>query len=153
MDMSTLLIHSVVANSGGEAVYYYINDHLGTPQKVVDETGSIVWAGDYKPFGVVNETVNSFGNRFRFAGQYHDDESSHHYNYHRYYDPRIGRYLKADKLGIGGRFNHLYVYAKNHLIIYIDSAGLKCELALKLPVDVNYNSDTNWNDLGKFKAS
>ena len=86
-DISGVLMQSAVGGAGDEAVYYFINDHLGTPQKVVDESGVVVWAADYKPFGQVNETVNVFGNRFRFAGQYYDDESSLHYNYHRYYNP------------------------------------------------------------------
>uniref|UniRef100_UPI0040576105 RHS domain-containing protein n=1 Tax=Candidatus Electrothrix sp. TaxID=2170559 RepID=UPI0040576105 len=37
----------------GPVLYYFINDHLGTPQMVVDETGKIAWQGDYLPFGEV----------------------------------------------------------------------------------------------------
>ena len=46
---------------------------------------------------------------------------------------------------------HLYAYVKSSPIVYIDSAGLKCELVLKLPIDVSYNSDTNWNEWGKWR--
>jgi RHS repeat-associated protein len=35
-------------------------------------------------------------NNFRFPGQYYDQETGLHYNYHRYYDPKTGRYLTAD---------------------------------------------------------
>ena len=31
--------------------YFFINDHLGTPQKIVNESGQVVWAGFYQPFG------------------------------------------------------------------------------------------------------
>jgi RHS repeat-associated protein len=31
-----------------------------------------------------------------YAGQYYDTETGLHYNYHRYYDPSLGRYLRAD---------------------------------------------------------
>ncbi|MFC1504927.1 RHS repeat-associated core domain-containing protein [Thermodesulfobacteriota bacterium] len=35
---------------------------------------------------------------FRLAGQYFDAETGLHYNYHRYYDPSIGRYLRPDPI-------------------------------------------------------
>ena len=33
-----------------------------------------------------------------YPGQYYDNESDLHYNYHRYYQPQIGRYLRADPI-------------------------------------------------------
>ena len=35
----------------GGAVYYYHNDHLGTPRVLTDATGSIAWKATYNPFG------------------------------------------------------------------------------------------------------
>jgi len=126
-DISGVLMQSAVGGAGDEAVYYFINDHLGTPQKVVDESGVVVWTGDYKPFGQVNETVNVFGNRFRFAGQYHDGESGLHFNYYRYYGSKTGRYLRPDPIRLYGGIN-LFSYANNNPLIYFDSLGLACEL-------------------------
>jgi RHS repeat-associated protein len=80
----------------GEEIYYYHNDHLGTPQKMTDVNGAVVWSADYRPFGQADITVNTITNNFRFPGQYYDNESGLHYNWHRYYDPGIGRYLRAD---------------------------------------------------------
>ncbi|MCX5727209.1 MAG: DUF2778 domain-containing protein [Candidatus Saganbacteria bacterium] len=39
-------------------------------------------------------------------GQYEDEETQLHYNYHRYYDPRSGRYLTPDPLGVLGLLEH-----------------------------------------------
>ncbi|MFI5501625.1 putative T7SS-secreted protein [Nocardia asteroides] len=36
----------------------------------------------------------------RYPGQYYDNETGLHYNYARYYDPEIGRYLTLDPLGL-----------------------------------------------------
>jgi len=45
-------------------------DHLGTPQAMTDNNATVVWKGDYKPFGEVNEVVGSVDNNFRFPWQY-----------------------------------------------------------------------------------
>ena len=93
VDWSDLAVFA--GNFGGtdcraESVYYYHNDHLGTPQKMTDVNGTVVWSADYRPFGQADVTVNTVANNFRFPGQYEDEETGLHYNYHRYYDPKQG---------------------------------------------------------------
>jgi len=114
-----------LAQIRGANTYYYHNDHLATPQKMTDSSGTVVWAADYKPFGEVNITTNTITNNLRFPGQYFDQETTLHYNYYRDYDPAIGRYVEADPLGQKGDFG-LYSYAKNNTLIYVDILGLKC---------------------------
>jgi RHS repeat-associated protein len=75
------------------------NDHLGTPQKMTDASGTVVWAADYKPFGEATITVSTITNNLRFPGQYYDQETGLHYNYMREYNPVIGRYAEADLMG------------------------------------------------------
>ncbi len=106
----------------GPILYYFVNDHLGTPQLVVDGTGQIAWQGDYLPFGEVQVVVDQVGNSIRFPGQYLDDETGLHYNWNRYYNPAIGRYISADPIGLNGGIN-LYGYASSSPINYIDPTG------------------------------
>jgi len=66
---------------------------------------------------------SSVVNNFRFPGQYYDQETGLHYNYHRYYDPSTGRYLRPDPIGLFGGTN-LFEYANNDPINSIDPEGL-----------------------------
>ena len=94
--LPSFLAVNAYAQTGPEKTYFFINDHIGTPQKVIDETGVVVWSADYRPFGEANVTVDTLDNNFRFPGQYYDQETGLHYNWHRYYEPVIGRYLTSD---------------------------------------------------------
>jgi RHS repeat-associated protein len=45
----------------------------------------------------------------RLPGQHYDEETGLYYNRHRYYDPRQGRYITQDPIGLDGGWN-AYVY-------------------------------------------
>ena len=113
-----------------EEIYYYHNDHLGTPQKMTDVNGAVVWSADYRPFGQADVTVDTVANNFRFPGQYYDQETGLHYNYFRYYSPAIGRYLTPDPIGlffknaVAYEINYLYLYANNNPVNNYDNFGL-----------------------------
>ncbi|WP_369306563.1 RHS repeat-associated core domain-containing protein [Pseudomonas sp. W2-17] len=62
-------------------------------------------------------------NPIRFQGQYHDHETGLHYNRHRYYDPRVGRFISKDPIGYSGGLN-LYHYVPNPTG-WIDPLGLE----------------------------
>ncbi|MCP4285496.1 MAG: type IV secretion protein Rhs, partial [Gammaproteobacteria bacterium] len=83
--------------------YWYQNDHLGTPQKLIDINGTEVWSAQYTAFGEAQVQVETVTNNLRFPGQYFDPETGLHYNWFRYYDPGIGRYLRVDPIGFGGK--------------------------------------------------
>jgi RHS repeat-associated protein len=99
------------------------NDHLGTPQKMTDSAGVVVWAADYKPFGEVSITTSDITNNLRFPGQYFDAETGLNYNYERDYNPTLDRYVEADQVGLRSGIN-LYLYANANSIRFIDPFGL-----------------------------
>ena len=104
-------------------VYYYHNDHLGTPMMMTDASGTVVWSADYKPFGETTVTVSTITNNIRFPGQYYDSETGLHQNWHRDYKAEMGRYVESDPIGIEGGKNHLYVYVGNNTVNWIDPRG------------------------------
>jgi RHS repeat-associated protein len=105
-------------------IYYYINDHLGTPQRLVDGSGDVVWQAAYLPFGKAEVLTSTVVNNLRFPGQYYDAETGLHYNWHRFYDPSTGRYISADPIGLAGGIN-LYAYVAGNPVNWIDPWGLR----------------------------
>jgi len=103
---------------------YYLNDHLGAPWMVVSSSGRVLWAGSYGAFGtlVVDHLVIS--QNLRFPGQYFDPETGYHYNLHRYYDPREGRYVSGDPITMRGGLNS-YEYSRSNPGRWIDPFGLR----------------------------
>jgi RHS repeat-associated protein len=113
----------ILAMIAQDRIYYYHNDHLGTPQVLTDETGRVVWKADYRPFGEAEVLIEDIENSFRFPGQYFDKETGLHYNYFRDYHPGIGRYLQPDPIGLAGGLNP-YVYVGNKPTTWSDRLGL-----------------------------
>ena len=105
--------------------YWYQNDHLGTPQKLVDSSGTVVWSAEYTAFGEAQVAVETITNNLRFPGQYYDAETGLHYNNQRYYDPDTGRYAQTDLIGFGGGYANLYMYVGNNPVLFLDSWGLQ----------------------------
>ncbi|MEZ4527771.1 MAG: RHS repeat-associated core domain-containing protein [Desulfobacterales bacterium] len=103
--------------------YYFLNDHLGTPQKVVNASGAVVWEAGYMPFGEARVLVADVVNNLRFPSQYFDAETGLHYNWHRYYDPDTGRYLTPAPIGLEGGMN-LYAYVDGNPVNWVDPYGL-----------------------------
>ncbi|MFJ2289472.1 RHS repeat-associated core domain-containing protein [Pseudomonas iridis] len=106
--------------------FYYQLDHLGTPQELTDYSGEIVWSAQYDAYGKV-AAITLAGEEYldqplRFQGQYFDAESGLHYNRHRYYDPRLGRYLTPDPIKLAGGLNQ-YQYVPNPTG-WVDPLGL-----------------------------
>ena len=95
--------------------YSIHTDHLGTPKAITNDKQETVWQIDLDTFGETKsiQSKDNFTFNLRFAGQYFDQESGYHYNYHRYYDPKIGRYLTSDPIGlVGGLNTYTYVNGK-----------------------------------------
>jgi RHS repeat-associated protein len=120
----------ITQTATGEALTYLHTDALNTPRLATATTSNVVWRwegnafGDNAPTkmrtptGIISPTIN-----LRFAGQYYDKETGLHYNWNRYYDPRLGRYITSDPIGLAGGLN-TYTYVTNNPSRFVDPSGL-----------------------------
>ena len=104
-------------------VYYVHTDNLGTPVAITDANQQTVWEGHKLPFGDTDVATQTIAFNPRLPGQYYDAESGLNYNYHRDYDPTIGRYVQSDPIGLVGG-NNTYAYALLNPSRYSDRKGL-----------------------------
>ena len=90
---------------------------------MTDANGAVAWGAKYLSFGKAQIEIETVENNLGFPGQYYDEETGLHYNWHRYYDPSTGRYLTPDPIGLAGGVN-LFAYSLNNPINYLDPFGL-----------------------------
>ncbi|MBI5591469.1 MAG: RHS domain-containing protein, partial [Deltaproteobacteria bacterium] len=134
LDGEPIALREYQTNPG---TYYFINDHLGTPKQLVTATATIAWQAAYLPFGKAQIQLETVKNNLRFPGQYFDEETGLHYNWHRFYDPETGRYISADPIGLDGGMN-LYAYVLNNPVNLIDPSGQNALIGSACRIIVQY---------------
>ena len=98
-----------IANYSGEVVVEYTYDAWGNPLSC---TGSLA------------DTLGK-KNPFRYRGYVYDEETGLYYLNSRYYDPRVGRFICADRILPTNRMtnSNLFVYCGNNSIMQYDPDG------------------------------
>jgi RHS repeat-associated protein len=131
-----------VAAIYGTKHYAVQSDHLNTPRRLIQSDGQVAWQWSYSAFGDEKPTIakNRFANadlnqsfgtttvpavtfNLRYPGQYFDQESNLHYNWHRSYCANCGRYTQADPIDLQGGWNR-FAYAELNPLSIVDPEGL-----------------------------
>ncbi|MCL4678635.1 MAG: hypothetical protein KJ017_08600 [Alphaproteobacteria bacterium] len=113
-----------------EVLTYLHTDHLATPRYGTNAGGSTVWTWESGAFGKEAATGRATVN-LRFPGQYRDAETGLHYNWNRYYNPAIGRYVSSDPIGLAGGLDK-FSYADLSPATLVDPDGLIASKVCKL---------------------
>lgn len=109
-------------------IVYFEADHLNTPRVAMDETGKVIWRWESDAFGSSAASEDPDGDgvkvtvNLRLPGQYYDAETGFHYNWNRYYDPAMGRYITSDPIGLAGGVN-TFAYVNSNPLSYVDPTG------------------------------
>ena len=99
---------------------------LTTPDDTLWSFDTSVW----EPFGTLYSLNGSVNLDARFPGQWYQLETGLHYNWHRHYDPTLGRYTRADPVGMPDVPNR-FAYARSNPMMNIDPDGK--QVALPIP--------------------
>ncbi|WP_417354685.1 RHS repeat-associated core domain-containing protein [Gallaecimonas pentaromativorans] len=114
-------------------VYFYELDWRKAPIRLWDSQGQCAWKaqsdawGNYQCEGDIHQPL-------RLPGQFEDELTGLYFNRFRDYDPKTGRYLTPDPLGLKGGLNS-YRYTPNP-VDYIDPLGLSAADVGVTPADL-----------------
>ncbi|HSC88304.1 MAG TPA: RHS repeat-associated core domain-containing protein, partial [Polyangiaceae bacterium] len=111
---------------------YFVADILGTPEELIDSAGKVLGSLERSAYGRARQPSGAT-TPLRFPGQFEDEETGLHYNYHRYYDPDLGRYLTPDPVRFAGGPN-FYAYCGAEPIGSSDVSGLDHNCGTKLTI-------------------
>ena len=108
-------------------VLWLLADNLGTTRDVVDDTSAVVAHLVYNSFGQLASSATN-ATRFLYTGQVWDADAGLQYNWHRWYDPMVGRWISEDPAGFSAGDPNLGRYIANNVTATLDSTGLQPDL-------------------------
>ena len=136
----------ILAKKEGEDVYYFHNDHLGSPNLLTDEVGNTLERITYFPYGHTYLDIFTYTPEERIAkkytGQQWDSETGLYYYGGRPYDSDIGRFLSPDPAMTAvampedyiadPRYQNPYAFCRGNPMIRQDSTSEDDEISLDL---------------------
>ncbi len=129
---------------------FFVKDHLGSTNAIIEDDGTIVDTGEYMPYGLDREKNDPLQfTKYKFTDQEEDDGTGL-YNYDaRLYDPVIGQFIMADTI-VPDLYNpqslNRYAYCLNNPVKYVDPTGHFEDYGDASPSDLESNALGSWSD-------
>lgn len=102
----------------------YIVDALGSTTALTSPDGQVSNRYSYTAYGESSATPGFEESQLMFAGREYDAQDLYFYRA-RYYQPRLGRFISEDPLGLESGRTNFYEYVGGDPISRIDPLGLK----------------------------
>lgn len=119
--------HQLVGLIEDDKNFFYQNDSLGTPIRLLGQTGTVRSRYDYDEFGKHSKKVSG-ESYFGFTGYYYEDETELYYAGRRYYNSNIGLFYGLDSMK-GNTCEpmtlHPHLYCLNNPLWLFDPDGAK----------------------------
>lgn len=125
IDNKLRLIDSRLSTTGP---LYFLQDQLGSTTALTNSLGVAVSQINYDSFGNPNGGANL--TRYTYTGREYDADTGLYYYRARWYDPKVGRFISEDPIGVAGGINQ-FGYVGNNPLNAKDPSGL-------YEIDVHY---------------
>ena len=137
-------LDEVLMMDAGDRYYAHANRMLSV-QALTDETGALVEASRYDPYGTATvltgagvdgvwfteddytDAASFVRMPFGFTGQRFDEGTGLSYYKNRYYSAELGRFVSRDPIGYEGGSANLYQYVGSSPVTWSDPLGLKLD--------------------------
>ncbi|MFN8005049.1 MAG: RHS repeat-associated core domain-containing protein [Acidobacteriota bacterium] len=124
----------VIAQQSLDGQFYWLHtSHLGTARSMTDVNGTLVYKGQFDPYGQAlsewSATGNTNLNTKKFTGYERDAATGLDYANARMYNSHRGRFTRPDPKGLGSARRELpetlnrYAYANNDPVNHMDPTG------------------------------
>jgi RHS repeat-associated protein len=122
-------IDKPISMTRGGQTYYYHADGLGSITGLTNSGQTVVQNYGYDGFGNLTQAP-TVQNPYTYTGREWDQETGLYYYRARYYDPKAGRFLQEDPIGLAGGIN-LYAYVFNNPLRWTDPTGLEVQVCCR----------------------
>jgi RHS repeat-associated protein len=129
---------------------FYHADGLGSVVAITNDAGSLLSTRRYDPWG--NPEVGADVAGHSFTGREWDPETGLYFYRARYYDPKVGRFIGEDPIGLEAGPN-FYAYAVSNPVNFTDPTGLDNFLVLVGTPGEAHNAGSNFVRAAETKAA
>jgi RHS repeat-associated protein len=121
-----------IANFANGSTYYYHADALGSIRMITYPNAAVAYTNGYQPYGQYTGTLTGNLGKWaidKFDGKPFSISTGLYYDYQRWYDPSIGRFISPDPLAGHRAYPqslNRYLYVLDSPTSNIDPAGRDC---------------------------
>ena len=111
-----------ISRGAGADRRYFVTDHLNSTRALTDADGNATRSYEYGAYGDSAQDPQGIENPYQYTGRERDHSGLYYYRA-RYYDPKAGRFISEDPIGLTAGPN-AYAYVGASPLVYTDPMGL-----------------------------